>query len=189
MMGLVKPLLRQSFASSGVYLLIVALSLAISATTALKFSNSQIQQAVSLQAAKMQAADLVLTDHRPIEQQWRQLANTQHLKQSEVTVFSSMAHTQDQFVMVNVKAIDDRFPLRGELKVKPTQAKIRSGEVWLSPRSMELLQVKLGDRLNIADGSFKVGAVIEHDANQELGFSAFSDSAISDVVLAAAAVV
>ncbi len=28
------------------------------------------------------------------------------LKQSEVTVFSTMAHTDEQFVMVNVKAIE-----------------------------------------------------------------------------------
>lgn len=178
MMGLVQPLLRQSFASSGVYLLIIALSLAISATTALKFSNAQIQQAVFLQAAKMQAADLVLTDNVPISAQWKDLAKTEQLKQSEVTVFSSMAHTQDNFVMVNVKAIDADFPLRGELRVQPVQAPIGAGQVWLSQRSMDLLKVKIGDRLNIADASFKVSAVIEKDNNQELGFSAFSPTVI-----------
>ena len=57
MFALFKPLLRQSFATTGVYLLIIALTLAISATTALKFSNEQVQNAVALQAAKMQAAD------------------------------------------------------------------------------------------------------------------------------------
>ena len=67
MNALFKPLLRQSFGSTGIYLLIIAISLAISATTALKFSNDQIKQAVSLQAAKMQAADLVLTDNDPID--------------------------------------------------------------------------------------------------------------------------
>ncbi|NHC04440.1 FtsX-like permease family protein [Acinetobacter sp. 187] len=178
MMGLVQPLFRQSFASSGVYLLIIALSLAISATTALKFSNAQIQQAVFLQAAKMQAADLVLTDNVPISAQWKEIAQRERLKQSEVTVFSSMAYTQDNFVMVNVKAIDADFPLRGELKVQPAQAPIASGQVWLSQRSMDLLQVKIGDTLNIADAGFKVSAVIEKDNNQELGFSAFSPTVI-----------
>jgi putative ABC transport system permease protein len=28
-----------------------------------------------------------------------------------------MAHTQDQFVMVNVKAVDEHFPLRGKLEI------------------------------------------------------------------------
>lgn len=59
MNSLFQPLLKQSFKSSGVYLLIIALILAISATTALKFSNEKIQNAVALQAAEMLAGDLV----------------------------------------------------------------------------------------------------------------------------------
>ncbi|MFW1753311.1 ABC transporter permease [Acinetobacter wanghuae] len=171
---LFRPLLKQSFQSTGIYLLIIALTLAISATTALKFSNEQIQHAVALQAAEMLAADLVLSDSEPLKDEWRTQAKQHGLKQSEVTTFSSMAHTHDDFVMVNVKAIDAAFPLRGELKVQPQAKTIQSGEIWLSQRAMELLKVKLGDRVNIADASFKVTAKIEHDANQELGFSGFS---------------
>ncbi len=171
---LFRPLLKQSFQSTGIYLLIIALTLAISATTALKFSNEQIQHAVALQAAEMLAADLVLSDSEPLKDEWRTQAKQHGLKQSEVTTFSSMAHTHDDFVMVNVKAIDAAFPLRGELKIQPQAKTIQSGEIWLSQRAMELLKVKLGDRVNIADASFKVTAKIEHDANQELGFSGFS---------------
>ena len=53
MSSIVKPLLLQSLRSGGLYLLVIALSLAISATTALKFSNNQVQNAVALQAAEM----------------------------------------------------------------------------------------------------------------------------------------
>jgi len=55
---LFRPIFTQSFRTTGVYLLIIALTLAISATTALKFSNEQIKHAVALQAAEMLAADL-----------------------------------------------------------------------------------------------------------------------------------
>ena len=175
---LFRPLLTQSFKSTGVYLLIIALTLAISATTALKFSNEQIQNAVALQAAEMLAGDLVLSDNQPLEKKWQEKANQLSLKRSEVTTFSSMAHTNDQFVMVNVKAIDDAFPLRGEIRVAPQAQKIQAGEVWLSSRAMDLLHVKVGDRINIADGTFKVTAKIEHDSNQELGFSGFSPTVI-----------
>lgn len=178
MSALFKPLLKQSFASTGIYLLIFALSLAISATTALKFSNDQIQQAVSLQAAKLQAADLVLSDQYPLNEKFKQKANQLNLQQSQVTVFSSMAHTDEQFVMVNVKAIESNFPLRGELIIQPDQTAIRSGEVWLSQRALDLLNVKIGERVQIADASFTVTGVIEKDSNQELGFSAFSPTVI-----------
>ena len=173
-----RPLLTQSFKSTGVYLLLIALILAISATTALKFSNEQIQNAVALQAAEMLAGDLVLSDNAPIEQRWKDQANTLGLQQSEVTMFGSMAHTTDQFVMVNVKAIDASFPLRGALRVIPDAPQIQSGDVWLSQRAMDLLKVKIGDALNIADGRFKVTAKIDHDSNQEFGFSGFSPTVI-----------
>lgn len=175
---LFRPLLTQSFKTTGIYLLIIALTLAISATTALKFSNEQIQNAVALQAAEMLAGDLVLSDNEPLPEQWRDQAKQLDLKQSEVTFFSSMAYTDAQFVMVNVKAIDQAFPLRGELRVQPAKKSIQSGEIWLSPRAMDLLKVKLGDQLNIADAAFKVTAKIEQDSNQELGFSGFSPTVI-----------
>ena len=175
---LFRPLLTQSFKTTGIYLLIIALTLAISATTALKFSNEQIQNAVALQAAEMLAGDLVLSDNEPLPEQWRDQAKQLDLKQSEVTFFSSMAYTDAQFVMVNVKAIDQAFPLRGELQLQPAKTKIQSGEIWLSPRAMDLLKVKLGDQLNIADAAFKVTAKIEQDSNQELGFSGFSPTVI-----------
>jgi len=175
---LFQPLLKQSFKSSGVYLLIIALVLAISATTALKFSNEQIQNAVALQAAEMLAADLVLSDNQPLEKKWQDQANQFALQQSKVTTFSSMAHTHEQFVMVNVKAIDDAFPLRGDIRVVPTAEKIQAGQVWLSARALDLLHVKVGDTVNIADATFKVTAQIEHDSNQELGFSGFSPTVI-----------
>ncbi|TCB77677.1 ABC transporter permease [Acinetobacter sp. ANC 4173] len=174
MSALFRPLLQQSLKSSGMYLLIIALVLAISVTTALKFSNEQIQNAVTLQAAELMAADLVLSDQSEIEQRWKDQATALHLKQSQVTVFNSMAHTESQFVMVNVKAVDAHFPLRGQLQLQPQQQAIQSGEVWLSPRVMDLLRVKLGDQIQIADGTFKVTAKIQHDSNQELGFSGFS---------------
>ncbi|MDQ9949662.1 MULTISPECIES: ABC transporter permease [Acinetobacter] len=178
MRNLLKPLLLQSFRTGGLYLLIIALSLAISATTALKFSNDQVKNAVSLQASQMLGADLVLSNNEPIEQSWKKRAEQLDLKQTNVTIFSSMAHTQDQFVMVNVKAIEPAFPLRGQLEIEPRAKAIQSGEVWLSQRAADLLKVKRGDAVSIADGIFRFSGVIVRDSNQELGFSGFSPTVI-----------
>ncbi|MDR2249071.1 FtsX-like permease family protein [Acinetobacter sp.] len=178
MRNLLKPLLLQSFRTGGLYLLIIALSLAISATTALKFSNDQVKNAVSLQASQMLGADLVLSNNEPIEQSWKKRAEQLGLKQTNVTMFSSMAHTQDQFVMVNVKAIEPAFPLRGQLGIAPRAHSIQPGQVWLSQRAADLLKVKLGDAVSIADAEFRFSGVIVRDSNQELGFSGFSPTVI-----------
>lgn len=178
MTSLFKPLFLQSFKTSGIYLLIIALCLAISATTALKFSNNQIQHAVELQAAKMLGADLVLSNNEPVPDLWKDQAKKIGLKTTNITLFSSMAHTNEHFVMVNVKAIDQTFPLRGDLNVQPTAHNLQTGQVWLSQRAMDLLHVKIGDMIQIADGTFRVSAVIIRDSNQEIGFSAFSPTVI-----------
>ncbi|HCA5285880.1 TPA: FtsX-like permease family protein [Acinetobacter nosocomialis] len=178
MRNLLKPLLLQSFRTGGLYLLIIALSLAISATTALKFSNDQVKNAVSLQASQMLAADLVLSNNEPLDTKWQKKAEQIGLKQTHVTMFSSMAHTQDQFVMVNVKAIEPAFPLRGKLEIEPSAQSIQPGQVWLSQRAADLLKVKLGDTVSIADAAFRFSGVIVRDSNQELGFSGFSPTII-----------
>ncbi|MDO7209022.1 FtsX-like permease family protein [Acinetobacter nosocomialis] len=178
MRNLLKPLLLQSFRTGGLYLLIIALSLAISATTALKFSNDQVKNAVSLQASQMLAADLVLSNNEPLDTKWQKKAEQIGLKQTHVTMFSSMAHTQDQFVMVNVKAIEPAFPLRGKLEIEPSAQSIQPGQVWLSQRAADLLKIKLGDTVSIADAQFRFSGVIVRDSNQELGFSGFSPTVI-----------
>ncbi|GAA5007694.1 FtsX-like permease family protein [Acinetobacter puyangensis] len=178
MFRLFSSLFRQSLHSGGITLLIVSLSLAISATTALKFSNQQIQYAIEQQAGELLAADLVLSSSQPIEPIWLDRARETQLQTSQNYVFSSMAHTGEQFVMVNVKAIDDAFPLRGDLKIAPEAKQIQSGQIWLTPRVFDLLKVKIGDRVYIADAEFKVTGEIEHDANQEMGLSGFSPTVI-----------
>jgi len=178
MRNLLKPLLLQSFRTGGLYLLIIALSLAISATTALKFSNDQVKNAVSLQASQMLAADLVLSNNEPLDTKWQKKAEQLGLRQTHVTMFSSMAHTQNQFVMVNVKAIEPAFPLRGQLEIAPSAQSIQPGQLWLSQRAADLLKVKLGDTVSIADAEFRFSGVIVRDSNQELGFSGFSPTVI-----------
>ncbi|MEB3766235.1 ABC transporter permease [Acinetobacter sp. MD2] len=174
MTRILKPWLQQNFSNRSIWLLIMALSLAICATTALRLSNAQIQQALRLQAAQMLAADLTLTDQQPIAQRYRQQTKAFGLKTAQVTVFGTMAHTQQQFVMVTAKAIDEKFPLRGQLKISTGQRQISQGEVWLSPRAQDLLQVKVGDTVSIADAALKFTGVIERDLNQEMGFSGFA---------------
>lgn len=178
MFNLFSSLFRQSLHSGGIYLLIIALSLAISATTALKFSNQQIQYAIEQQAGELLAADLVLSSSQPLAQDWQQRAHQAQLKTSQNILFSSMAHQGDHFVMVNVKAIDDQFPLRGQLNIQPKATQLQTGQIWLTPRVFDLLNVKLGDQIAIADAEFTVTGKIEHDANQELGISGFSPTVI-----------
>lgn len=183
-MGLFILMLRQSAQGRGIWMLLLALMLAVMATTALRFTSETLTVAIDQQAGQMLAADLALTDNQPIAPQWQQRAKQLQLRTSQVLLFSSMAQSQtsagDQFVLVNVKAIEAGFPLRGALSLQP-QLNIQVPQphtIWLSPALFDVLKVNIGDSIRIADASFTVKAAITRDPNQETGMSGFSPTVI-----------
>lgn len=178
MLRLFSSLFRQSLYSGGMSLFIIALVLAISATTALKFSNQQLHHAIEQQAGELLASDMVLSSTQPLDEQWKNLAQQQQLQTSEVVIFNSMASANEQFAMVNVKAVQENFPLRGALEISPQSSRLNTNEIWVSPRILDVLQVKVGDNIQIADAEFRIAGEIVRDANQEIGFSGFSPAVI-----------
>lgn len=191
--SLLAPLLRQSSASGALLLILIALSLAISATTALRFSHQQIQYSLAQQSAQLLAADLVISSSRPIDRRWEDLAHDEGLKTSKSLMFNSMAMANNEFILVNVKAIEDNFPLRGSLQIvadsksidsdlkssaQLSETQLHPGEIWLSPILFDLLKVQTGDEVQIADATFTVSGLIQKDSNQETGFAGFSPTVI-----------
>ncbi|RYY79162.1 MAG: FtsX-like permease family protein [Moraxellaceae bacterium] len=177
-MGLFILMLRQSMAGRGVGMLFAALLLAVTATTALRFTSDSLSIAINQQAGQLLAGDLVLSSNQPLDKVWQQRAQTDQLRTNASMVFSSMAQSGEQFVLVNVKAVTQGFPLRGTLSIEPA-SRSSTGipapqTIWLSPRLFDLLKVRLGDQIRIGDASFKVAASIMRDPNQETGMSGFS---------------
>lgn len=179
-MGLLILMLRQSRVGRGVWMLFAALVLAVTATSALRFTGDTLAIAINQQTGQLLAGDLVVTSNQPLPPVWQQRANEFQLRTNAATVFGSMAQQGEQFVLVNVKAISDGFPLRGELSIQPAfNRSIPAAQtVWLSPRLFDLLKVKIGNSVRIGNASFRVAAAITRDANQETGMSGFSPTVI-----------
>lgn len=176
---LFSALYRQSLASGALLLILIALSLAISATTALRFSQQQILYSIDQQAAQLLGADLVISSSRPLDPQWEAHAQDASLETTQTLLFSSMASANDEFVLVNVKAIENAFPLRGELIIDGQQGPhLATGQIWLSPILFDLLQVQIGDEVQIADAYFTISGRIDKDSNQQAGVSGFSPTVI-----------
>ncbi len=187
-MSLFNLMFRQSWQAKGIWLLLAALILAVTATTSLRFATETISTAIDQQAGQLLAGDLVITSSKPLKQRWYDTTGQAGLRSNNATVFGSMAQAADQFVLVNVKAIESGFPLRGALTLQPEQPAgqaPQSGTVWLMPRLFDLLKVKIGDQVRLGDGTFRVTASIVRDPNQETGMSGFSPTVIinhADVV-------
>lgn len=188
-MSLFNLMFRQSWQAKGIWLLLAALILAVTATTSLRFATETISTAIDQQAGQLLAGDLVITSGKPLAQRWYQASQQAGLRSNNATVFGSMAQAGEQFVLVNVKAIESGFPLRGNLSLQPQQPAgqpPQAGTIWLMPRLFDLLNVKIGDDIRIGDASFRVAAAIVRDPNQESGMSGFSPTVIINALDVAA---
>jgi predicted lysophospholipase L1 biosynthesis ABC-type transport system permease subunit len=60
-----------------------------------------------------------------------------------------MTFAGDTPQLANVKAVDDSYPLYGDLQTTPPAVKPQAGTVLLAPRLMALLNLKTGDSIDV----------------------------------------
>ena len=166
-------------------LLLMALILAVTATTTLRFFSSSLEQALAQQASRLLGADVVLQSSRGIRPQWPQLAQKLELQQTQTLEFATVAQQGDGFQLSSVKAVSSPYPLRGQLTLNgmslPTNGIPQSSTIWVEERLLALLNTHLGDTITLGEANFKVAATIAIDADMGGGFSAFSPKIIMNM--------
>ncbi|MDQ8038564.1 MAG: hypothetical protein REI12_14160, partial [Pedobacter sp.] len=108
---------RRDLARGELTLLLLALVLAVAATTSLRFFSSGVEKRLQQEAARMMAADLVVRSSRAIPESFDAKAAAQELKTARLLEFSSVLSRGDKFQLAGVKAATDGHPLRGELRL------------------------------------------------------------------------
>jgi putative ABC transport system permease protein len=73
-----------------------------------------------------------------------------------------MTFSGDTPQLADVKAVDDTYPLYGQLQTQPPGLKPHAGTVLLAPRLMALLNLKTGDTIDVGDATLRIaGEVIQ----------------------------
>jgi len=182
MRALAWRLLRRDWSAGELTLLLAALTLAVAATTTLRFFSSSLEQAMRQQAAQLLGADLVLNSTRGIRPLWVDEARRQQLRQTQTLEFGSMAQRGEQFQLVSVKAVSAGYPLRGQLTLRNGLTGIpAAGTVWVEERLLGLLQAREGDTLTIGESTLRITAILDRDADRSSGFSALSPRLIMNL--------
>lgn len=82
-----------------------------------------------------------------------------------------MTFSGDTPQLADVKAVDDTYPLYGQLQTQPPGLKPHAGTVLLAPRLMALLNLKTGDTIDVGDATLRIaGEVIQEP---DAGFNPF----------------
>ncbi len=154
--------------------LVFALVLAVSAITAVGFFTERVESALSQQGALLLGGDLaVLADHE-IPAVFSQQAQKQGLVAVKTYEFPSMMVVGDNSQLVEIKAVGNNFPLRGDLTLgasasdagRVVKTAPASGEAWIEPRLANLLNLKVGDQVTVGEKNLLVTEILLREASR-----------------------
>ncbi|MEY0015266.1 putative ABC transporter permease subunit YbbP [Providencia rettgeri] len=153
----------------------LALTLAVACVLALGRISDRIENSMSYQSRELLAGDLVLRSSHPSDPIWLQEAQKEGLALSQQISFSTMAYaTEDEDArpqLVLVKAADKAYPLYGELITEPAGLTPTKGKILVAPRLLELLNLNVGDNIDIGDATLKVSGKLIQEPDS--GFNPF----------------
>lgn len=149
----------------------LALSLAVACVLALGSIGDRMEKGLSQQSREFMAGDRTLRNSREVPAEWIDEARRLGLTVGEQLSFATMTFAGDTPQLADAKAVDDTYPLYGQLETQPPGLKPQAGSVLLAPRLMALLNLKIGDTLDVGDATLRIaGEVIQEP---DAGFNPF----------------
>ncbi len=175
--------------SGELWVLLLALCVAVLSLTAVGFFTSRISQGVRAQAAEVLAADLRLESPRPIPGRYFAQSRTLGLKSAQILSFPTAIFNGDESQLAALQAVSVNYPLRGHVRIADTPfgaARITdripgAGEVWVDARIIAQLKISLGGRLRIGAGWFRVTEVLDYRPDQGTGFVNLAPAAMINI--------
>ncbi|ADZ91385.1 ABC transporter permease [Marinomonas mediterranea] len=164
-------MLKREFKTGDVMTLIIALVLSVGTVTGIGFFVDRLQKSFELGAANLLAADRVISSDDPIPFQWQQKASNDGLNTANRVSFSSMVFSDSGLQLGQISSVSSAYPLRDAYLadtelfgtgVKTTSGP-KSGEIWLSSRLASLLNVSIGDTVDVGEASFAITRYLVRD--------------------------
>ncbi|WP_407435601.1 putative ABC transporter permease subunit YbbP [Lelliottia sp.] len=149
----------------------LALSLAVACVLALGSVSDRMEKGLSQQSREFMAGDRTLSSSRDVPQAWIDEARTFGLKVGKQLTFQTMTFAADTPQLASVKAVDDVYPMYGDLQTNPPGLKPSAGSVLLAPRLLALLNLKTGDNIDVGDATLKIAGEVVQEPDS--GFNPF----------------
>ncbi|MGD8340918.1 MAG: ABC transporter permease, partial [Gammaproteobacteria bacterium] len=167
--GLAVRLLARDWRSGEIVVLLAALTVAVSAMSAVVFFTDRVRQAVSQQAGEALAADLRLESTDPLPRSFSEDARVAGLDVVDVIHFNSVVLAGDTSALVDVRGVSAGYPLRGELRVaaslesqpETTDTIPSPGNVWAEPALLARLGLDVGDEIQVGRFRMTVDRTLE----------------------------
>ena len=165
-------LLLRTWRGGQLGLIFWSLVLAVAVVSSVALLADRVERALINESSSFLAADLQLRSSKVIDQAVLDRAGQEGVSTAHTALFSSMVYFGEQMHLASVKAVENGYPLRGELKrsVVPfttNEDEIETltqgpspGEVWVDSRLLPLLGMQLGDSLEVGEAVLKVSHIL-----------------------------
>ena len=176
----------RDFRAGELRLLLVAVTLAVAALTAVGFFADRLERGLARDARQMLGGDAIVASDQPPPQAFVDEARRRALAVATTTSFPSMGRAAEAqggaSRLVAVKAVSEAYPLRGRLKLQngPDALTLDAagaperGSVWVDASLLDALQLKMGDALLLGDASLKIARLIVIEPDRGAGFMSFA---------------
>jgi putative ABC transport system permease protein len=171
-------------------LLIIAVTLAVAALTAVGFFADRLKGGMQRDARQLLGGDAVVVSDMATPPALLALAKSNGLQASASLSFPTMARADEAHGgatrLVSLKAVEGGYPLRGKLTVSlrageppaPTREIPAPGEVWADPSLLDALGLQPGDRLLLGEASLRITRLIGIEPDRGAGFINFAPRAL-----------
>ncbi|MDZ7919320.1 ABC transporter permease [Rhodoferax sp.] len=167
-------------------LLILAVTLAVAALTAVGFFADRLQGGLQRDARQLLGGDAVVSSDNPPPEAFEAQARALGLQVVHTLGFPTMARASDAqggaAKLVALKVVEPGYPLRGSLRVSsapdapdaPTKDTPAAGKAWVDAPLLEAIGLKVGDTLLLGDSQFTVDRIIVIEPDRGGGFMNFA---------------
>lgn len=146
----------------------ISLWLSIFAITTLCCLALSLRSVLYKDATNLLGADLIIESTYVLPEVYYQYAKKQNLKATSMTEFFSMIMVNNKMQLVNIAAIDNTFPLRGQLQIASNRKDTfihygppPPGEAWVEASILRELNIALDQKVQIGDTQFTLSGIIQ----------------------------
>lgn len=176
--------LSREWRSGELGVLLLALSIAVSALTAVGFVVSRVSAAVDLQASEVLAADLRLESPAPLAPGYLAEAQRRGLATATSIGTLSVVFHGDASQLTAIRAVSPSYPLRGTVTTAPVAFGPASpaggiparGEVWAESRLLATIDAAVGDTVSIGAATLRVRRALVTRPDQGSSFTELAPS-------------
>ena len=167
-------------------LLILAVTLAVAALTAVGFFADRLKGGLQRDARQLLGGDAVISSDNKPPAAFEERARALGLQVVHTLGFPTMARASDAqggaAKLVALKTVEAGYPLRGTLRISPspdtpdtpTKEIPAPGQAWVDAALLDAIGIQVGDPILLGDVQLKVGAILVIEPDRGGGFMNFA---------------